>query len=68
MDLSPLTLAAARLHKEANAKGLNIEVGHWLNSAVLRLSKPRWSNGPLTQPQKDSAIFFSVWMGKDEKN
>lgn len=56
--------AAASLDPDLlRAKGIEVEVGEWLDSVVLRLHKPRWANKPLTQPQKEAALFFSVWIG-----
>jgi hypothetical protein len=66
--LEQFNAAASRLDSHAlRKKDLVIEVGHWLNSVVLRLSKPRWSNKPLTRPQADTAIFFSVWTNNDHR-
>ena len=49
-------------------KRLEAETGFWLESVVLRLHKKTWANKPLTQPQGDAAIFFSIWLnGKGEQ-
>jgi len=45
-------------------KQIRIETGYWLNSVVLRMSKNSWSNKPLERPQKEAAIFFSVWVSE----
>ncbi len=36
--------------------------GFYLNSSVLKLQKPSWTNDPMDQPQNSSGIFFSIWM------
>jgi hypothetical protein len=43
-------------------KGLDVEVGVWLNSVVLRMHKKAWANKPFERPQSDAAIFFSIWL------
>ena len=49
-------------------KGLEVEVGVWLRSVVLRMHKKTWANKPFERPQSDSAIFFSIWLNvKDVK-
>lgn len=42
-------------------KNLRVEVGVWMDSAVLRLCKNTWANKPHEKPQTDAAIFFSIW-------
>ena len=49
-------------------KGVQVEVGIWLNSVVLRMSKKAWANKPLTRPQSDTAIFFSIWVNEKDAN
>ncbi len=49
-------------------KGLDVEVGVWLGSVVLRMHKKTWANKPFERPQSDTAIFFSIWLNcKDVK-
>jgi hypothetical protein len=49
-------------------KGLEVEVGVWLASVVLRMHKKTWANKPFERPQADAAIFFSIWVkDKTEK-
>jgi hypothetical protein len=43
-------------------KNLEVEVGIWLNSVVLRMHKSTWANKPYERPQRDTAIFFSIWL------
>jgi hypothetical protein len=43
-------------------KGLDVEVGVWLRSVVLRMHRKTWANKPFEQPQSDTAIFFSIWL------
>jgi hypothetical protein len=43
-------------------KGLDVEVGVWLGSVVLRMHKKTWANKPFERPQSDAAIFFSIWL------
>jgi hypothetical protein len=43
-------------------KGLQVEVGIWLESVVLRMHKRSWANKPLERPQTEAAIFFSIWV------
>jgi len=61
--------AAARLDKNLlTRKKLEIEVGVWLESVVLRIQKSSWANKPYERPQSDAAIFFSIWLsGKGVK-
>ncbi|AEV99447.1 hypothetical protein A4D02_26780 [Niastella koreensis] len=55
--------AAGRLDRNLLAqKEMETETGVWLESVVLRMHKKHWANKPLTQPQGDAAIFFSVWL------
>lgn len=42
--------------------GLVCKQGFYLNSSVLKLQKPFWTNDPMNQPQNSSGIFFSIWM------
>ena len=35
-------------------KGLDVEVGVWLNSVVLRMHKKTWANKPFERPQSDA--------------
>jgi hypothetical protein len=43
-------------------KKLEVEVGVWLESVVLRMQKSAWANKPYERPQSDAAIFFSIWL------
>jgi hypothetical protein len=43
-------------------KKLDVEVGVWLESVVLRMQKSAWANKPYERPQSDAAIFFSIWL------
>jgi hypothetical protein len=57
--------AAAKLDQSLiTEKGIEVTVGIWLNSIVLRLIKPKWANNPHARPQTGSAIFFSVWINE----
>jgi hypothetical protein len=47
-------------------KGLDVEVGVWLRSVVLRMHKKTWANKPFERPQSDSAIFFSIWLNEKD--
>jgi hypothetical protein len=55
---------AARLlnPKKLKEKNLNVEVGYWLNSIVLRMQKKQWANKTYQQPQTETGIFFSIWI------
>jgi hypothetical protein len=44
--------------------GLTVETGVWLESVVLRIHKTAWANKPLTRPQSEAAIFFSIWVSE----
>jgi hypothetical protein len=48
-------------------KGLDVEVGIWLRSVVLRMHKKTWANKPFERPQSDAAIFFSIWLNLNDK-
>ena len=47
-------------------KGLDVEVGVWLGSVVLRMHKKAWANKPFERPQSDAAIFFSIWLNEKD--
>lgn len=47
------------------AKNLEIEVGVWLESVVLRLQKKAWVNNPDEKPHSDASIFFSIWLNDE---
>jgi hypothetical protein len=47
-------------------KGLDVEVGVWLGSVVLRMHKKTWANKPFERPQSDTAIFFSIWLNLND--
>lgn len=62
--LADFKIAANHLDKNLlTTKKLEIEVGVWLESVVLRLQKKTWANKPYERPQTDAAIFFSIWLG-----
>ncbi len=69
--LSEFEKAAEKVGLDATLlaqKGLDVEVGLWLNSVVLRMHKKTWANKPFERPQSDTAIFFSIWVNvKDVK-
>jgi hypothetical protein len=55
-DLTPFT-----------QNGLEMKVGVWLNSVVLKIQKPSWrNNSPDAIPFQDS-IFFSVWINESSQ-
>ncbi len=61
--LTEFKKAAGRLDGRLLAqKKMEVEVGVWLESVVLRLQKSAWANKPYERPQSDAAIFFSVWV------
>jgi hypothetical protein len=61
--LTEFKKAAGRLDGDLlTQKKLNLEVGVWLESVVLRLQKSAWANKPFQQPQSDAGIFFSIWL------
>ena len=63
--LSEFEKAAGSLDASLLArKGVQVEVGIWLGSVVLRMHKKAWANKPLTRPQRDTAIFFSIWVNE----
>jgi hypothetical protein len=63
--LSEFEKAAGSLDAGALAqKGLDVEVGVWLRSVVLRMHKKTWANKPFERPQSDTAIFFSIWLNE----
>jgi hypothetical protein len=46
-------------------KHLELKVGIWLNSVVLKIQKPSWLNdAPRAKPCEES-VCFSAWMGDD---
>jgi hypothetical protein len=61
--LSEFEKAAGGLDASLLAQnGLQVEVGVWLESVVLRIYKRSWANKPLERPQTETAIFFSIWV------
>ncbi|HEY4149444.1 MAG TPA: hypothetical protein VGM41_10965 [Chitinophagaceae bacterium] len=63
--LNDFQRAARRLDRNLLAqKKLEIELGVWLESVVLRLQKSAWANKPYERPQSGAAIFFSVWINE----
>jgi len=64
--LVPFHRAAAALDAGVlRKKQLDVEVGEWLNSVVLRMQKKHWCNNPDEKPHIGPAIFFSVWITPD---
>ena len=65
--LAEFEQAASKLDRNLlAARKLEIEVGVWLESVVLRLQKKAWANKPYERPQTDAAIFFSIWLNDKE--
>jgi len=51
-----------RLDKvQFDQKQLNIKVGRWFNSIVLKIQKKSWLNPSSTKPFEES-VFFCVWI------
>ena len=45
--------------------GLEIKVGVWVNSQVLKIQKPAWLNQSETSQPFRESIFFSVWVNNN---
>lgn len=58
--------AISQLDQELlRTKGIGIDTGSWLESVVLRLQKKHWANKPYNKPQREAAIFFSIWLSDE---
>lgn len=44
---------------------LEVKVGEWLQSAVLKMQKPSWLNQSETARPFEESIFFSIWVNKE---
>jgi hypothetical protein len=45
-----------------STSGLVCKHGFYMQSLVLKLQKPAWTNDPIHQLQSQSGIFFSIWI------
>jgi hypothetical protein len=52
-------LASKIDHNLLKQKEIELKVGYWLDSVVLRLQKKNWTNG------RNASIFFSIWLNDD---
>ena len=52
-----------RIHKQDfSQKQLELKVGVWLDSVVLKIQKPAWINHAITTTPFKESIFFSIWL------
>lgn len=52
-------------NKSLEKKGIQIQVGIWLDSVVLRLQKKHWTNKPDEKPHAGAAIFMGIWVNEE---
>lgn len=58
--------AANRLdQKILNEKSIDVAVGIYLDSVVIKLYKKSWSGNPQEALTSESRIFFSIWINDD---
>ena len=48
--------------KPFTQNNLELKVGIWLNSVVLKIQKEAWHNPPTAAQPSPQSIFFSVWI------
>jgi hypothetical protein len=48
-----------------NQKQLELKVGVWLNSAVLKIQKRSWLGDPQTAKPFEGSVFFSTWVNDE---
>src|SRR5262245_1836300 len=48
--------------KEWKARGLVCKVGSYMDSFVIKLQKPHWTNDSMKQVPNTMGIYFSIWV------
>jgi hypothetical protein len=67
--LETFTIVVEKNRPPLETNQVNYFVGHWLNSAVLKLQKKEWSAPAPNESPFHSGIFFSIWIeSKDLPN
>jgi hypothetical protein len=57
---------ADRARSSLQRKHLEVAVGSWRDSSVLKVQKRSWAESPLESGSASIGVFFSVWVAEED--
>ncbi len=51
--------------EQLRQSGLELKVGIWMDSVVLKIQKPAWLNTGIKHKPFEESVFFSVWLSDE---